>query len=170
MKISDKLLNRTNISKNDFEMCINFLNETANVNKGSYSYEALWMMAIVSYCRPFSHNEKSDNSQAAAKIDTPQITTKERKLHGTLIKCRNKIVAHSEVKFNPTSTDSDTGIIWRKRASIWSFLQGFNLSKTLVIALANKMLNYCHNKSADLINKHKRLNRQRTTSNVNPNS
>jgi hypothetical protein len=170
MKISDKLLSRVNISKNDFEMCVNFLNETANVNIGSYSYEALWMMAIVAYCRPFSHNEKSGNNKAAAKIDAPQMTTKERELHATLIKCRNKIVAHSEIKFNPTSTDSDTGIIWRKRASIWSFLQGFNLSKNLVIALANKMLNYCHNESADLINKHKRPNRQWSASNASPNS
>jgi len=149
----DKQHNRLNISKYDFEMCINYLSETANVGEGSYAYEALWMMAIIAYARPFSYNEKDKDSKAAAKINPPQMNPEEENLHNKLIDCRNKIIAHSEIKYNPTSTNMDTGIIFRKRACIWSTLQRFDhfLHKNTIIALAKKMLGHCHHTSADLI-------------------
>ena len=82
----------------------------------------------------------------------PEMSVIEKELHNKLKFCRTKIIAHSEIKTNPTSTNYITGIISRRRPDIWSMLQEHNLSKGDVIALATKMLVYCHNKSAELIN------------------
>jgi len=145
-----KRLNRYNISKNDFEIALEYLKELNQVKSNSYAFEALWMMGIISYYRPFTCNEKKRNSRAGSKIDLPILTSEELKLHGILGSIRNKIIAHSEIKTNPTSTNSLTGIIWRRRANIWDILQEYKISKDNVIALAQKMLRYSHNESATL--------------------
>ena len=72
----DRKINRTNISKNDFEVAIGYLSELDSVAEGSLAYEALWMMSIISYCRPFTDNELDGKSKAASKVEMPRMTVK----------------------------------------------------------------------------------------------
>jgi hypothetical protein len=116
-----KRLNRLTISRHDFEKCLEFIAKLSTQEYGTIVYEALLLSAIVFYARPFSGNEKRNDSKAESRVDLAvidQLNGEERQLHERLLELRNKAVAHAEWTFHPTGV-TESKIIQSMPFSIW---------------------------------------------------
>jgi len=121
-----KGLNRLTISRHDFDKCLKLLYNLPNQEYGSIVYEALLLSAIIFYARPFSCNEKRNDSKAESRVDLAvidQLNEDERQLHDRLLELRNKAVAHAEWTFHPTGV-TDSKIIQSMPFSIWKDFRG----------------------------------------------
>lgn len=149
----DPILNRLTISRQDFEKAQLFLEQLANQQYGSVTYEALLISAIVFYARPFSPNEKKGNADAESRVDLAvidQLTEPERELHTLIVGLRNKAVAHAEYLHNPTNA-LPSGVIVSKPFSIWSYFHG-NSDIHNFSDLAGKVLIRAQNLTANRVN------------------
>ncbi len=91
-------LNRFTISAHGLDRCIDALDELHKVDEGGIAYEALLSFAVITYARPFSKNEKYENSPAISRVPEIEaiLTPEERILHKKIIDLRNKAIAHAE--------------------------------------------------------------------------
>ena len=127
---SERRTNRLSISARDLEQSIRFMTELSSldgeigtISKGTV-HEALLLSAIVSYARPFSHNEIEAIAKANAKITEDvlvRLSDEERALHKKIVSLRNRAIAHSEWSLNPTRL-SEQGVFIGKEFTIWSKL------------------------------------------------
>lgn len=140
---------RLSISKNDFENAVIFAKEAQQHSMSTRAHEALVFAAIVSYCRPFSQNEKKkNNSPASDRLsleDFRPLSETETKLHTQCEDLRNQALAHSEYKRNPTRLNTETGIISSSPFSLLAHAPEIDD----LIALAKKLADECHHKCAD---------------------
>ena len=105
MTIDQKLINRANLSRHDFEECNKFLDEFIKKNEDTIK-EALLISALVAYARPFSENKehpKIINKIPLEKVTRP-LGPEERKLHNRLMTIRNQAIAHSVFDKKPTGS------------------------------------------------------------------
>jgi hypothetical protein len=115
--------NRLSISFHDWDKAHTYLQEARKIGPGSWAYDALIEMAIICYWRPFSPNERIKHPKATRNLTLDdlrpsKLTRKELQLHQICGKFRNKAIAHSEYRFNPTRLNVNTGVIESRRFSI----------------------------------------------------
>ena len=124
-------INRLSISVRDFEKSTSYLrvldslNETVDEACGVLVCESLLLSSIVSYARPFSHNEKDEAAEADPKITgdvLEGLSEEELALHKKLIKLRNKAIAHSEWIMNPTHL-SENGVFLGSEFNVFSHIK-----------------------------------------------
>lgn len=146
--------NRYSIALFDFEKAVAYATEAKTHSAATLTHEALLFAAIVSYYRPFSPNEKNKNSLAASQLTTNSFspfTPEDISLHGKLKELRNKALAHSEIQFNRTRRDPETGIISSRPFTLLS--QPIDIVGLIV--LASKLAEECHHKRADHVCRHR---------------
>jgi hypothetical protein len=144
---NDQEFNRYSITCFDLEKTLGYANEAKKYPANSLLYEALLIAAIVSYCRPFSPNEKTQNQQASSRVKVENISAlsePELQIHSYCVKLRNKAIAHSEFMMNPTRLDHSTGTIISRPFSLLPL--PFDLME--FIGLVNKLELACHNHRA----------------------
>jgi len=147
------------ISYNDFKQAAEFA-ALARSSDGHYAFEnhlmsgaafdqmnilrALNMAACVSYCRPFSGNDRSTEPKIS---DLPQrfvreLDSEERKLHDHLLELRDTSYVHSD------SAAWDLDLSWRngkcglEHNDVWAPFKQDWLKR--IQALSNKMRERCH--------------------------
>ena len=139
--------NRFSIAVFDFEKSIAYAEEASRHSPGDLAHEALLLSAIICYCRPFSPNEKNKNSPAASLLKLEEfspLTAAEAELHKRCKELRNKALAHSEYKFNPTRLHP-SGVIISRPFSLLSHAPEISA----LVALARKLADECHHKRAN---------------------
>jgi hypothetical protein len=95
--------NRAHISQHDFEEAEEYLNELAAVS-GSVPRRALLTAAVVAYARPFTQNERGDESLATATVSTKplkELSLEEMTIHQRVIALRHRAIAHSPYEGRP---------------------------------------------------------------------
>ena len=105
---------------------LEFIDKLSTQEYGTIVYEALLLSAIVFYVRPFSGNERGNDSKAESRVDLAvinQLNEEERQLHERLLDLRNKAVAHAEWTFHPTGV-TESKIIQSMPFSIWKDFRG----------------------------------------------
>jgi hypothetical protein len=146
-------LARYSISVHDFEKALKFISAAKKHGKSSVEYEALMMAAIVSYYRPFSSNERSSKegtkplkAKSSLSIDDfGPLTDFQKELHERFKTLRNKLLAHSEFAYNPTSFDPETKIFSGKTFSLLN--ETFDLDS--IEAILKSFEEICHKKRGD---------------------
>lgn len=144
---TDQDLNRYSIAHFDFTKALEYGMAAQKHLPNTVEYESLLFAAIVSYCRPFSPNEKDRNAPAISQLsieEFPSLSTKQRELHELCKTLRNKALAHSEFSFNPTRLNPATGVISSKPFSLVTVpfdLEGF-------LHLTRRLEAACHDKRA----------------------
>ena len=68
MITTDQEFNRYSISVRDFEKAIEFLQEADRNSPDSLAFESLLIAGLISYCRPFSTNERNKKAEADSRI------------------------------------------------------------------------------------------------------
>ena len=152
--ITEREFNRYSIALFDFEQAVAYATETQTHSAATLAHEALLFAAILSYYRPFSPNEKNNNTQAASQLTINNFSPfepAEKILHEELKELRNKALAHSEFHFNPTRRDPESGIISSRPFSLLS--QSLNIEG--LIHLSRKLAEECHHKRADHVCRHR---------------
>lgn len=145
--LSEQEFNRYSISIRDFEKCIEFLQEMDIHSPNTLVFESLLTCALIFYCRPFSHNERSKDARATPKITIESfsgVTADERDLHKRCMEIRNKALAHAEWSYYPTERKPKTNVIWSGVYSVLS--EDIDLDSLLV--LVKKLTDQCHDKRA----------------------
>jgi hypothetical protein len=145
--MTNELFNRYSISYFDFTKAIQFATETSNFSPSSIAFESLLTSAIITYCRPFSLNERGLEPEAAAKLlidDFQPLTTVQLDIHKRLVELRNKAIAHSEYQFNPTKFNPKTAIISSMPFSVLNEV----LDIGEFILLTKQHIEICHQKRA----------------------
>jgi len=141
MPIANERINRLTSASLDLENCIRFLDELDSHRYASTSYEALLLLAIIFYARPFSGNEKPGSTHPSESrvpdIVLSGLLGEERRLHEEVVTLRNKAVAHAEWSHHPTGV-TDRGIIQAMPFSIWRYFQG-NVESEKLKTLAGKV-------------------------------
>lgn len=146
--------NRYSIALFDFEQAVAYATEAKTHSASTLAHEALLFAAIVSYYRPFSPNEKNKNTLAVSQLTTNNFSLfspEDMSLHEKLKKLRNKALAHSEIHFNPTRRNIESGIISSRPFSLLS--QSVDIIG--LIHLASKLAEECHHKRADHVCRHR---------------
>ncbi|MBP0713513.1 hypothetical protein ABXK61_09330 [Burkholderia sola] len=147
--ITEAKFNRLSIAVRDFEKCIEFAEEAKGHSQSSLAYEAIVFAAIVCYYRPFSPNERGP-AEATSKLelgDFANLTAPETELHEKCKRLRNKAIAHSEYKYNPTRLDTSSGVI----ASMPFSLAQNEPNLAALSTLARKLAEECHHMRADYV-------------------
>lgn len=147
---SEADFNRLSIAVRDFDQAVAFAEETARHQTGTLVYEALIFTVIVSYCRPFSPNEKGKAPAATSQLKLEEfspLTPEESALHEKCKDLRNQALAHSEYKHNPTRLDAASGVIASRPFSLLSHAPDIKA----LSALAKKIADECHHKRADYV-------------------
>ena len=151
---SETEFNRYSISLGDFEKAQQYICAAKKHGRASIEYEALILAAIVSYCCPFSSNETSKLAKAQSRLcikDFGYLTDLQKDLHKKCKKLRNKAIAHSEFKFNPT------GIKQKKLKQVIVSRPFSLLNENLDLEIFEKLLTHfvvlCHEKRADYISR-----------------
>jgi hypothetical protein len=145
---TEQEFNRYSIAYFDWDKALAFATEAQKHLPDTIQYEALLFAAIICYYRPFSLNEKEKNASARSQLrieDFPPLSTKEQGIHDNCKSLRNKALAHSELSFNPTGLNPNTGVIASKPFSL--FCQPFDLSG--FVQLVKKLTLVCHHKRAN---------------------
>lgn len=118
---TDQEFNRHSIAYFDFTKALEYATAAQKHPPNTVEHESLLFAAIVSYCRPFSPNEKDKTAPATSQLsieEFPSLLTKQRELHELCKTLRNKALAHSEFSFNPTRLNPATGVIASKPFSL----------------------------------------------------
>lgn len=139
-------LARFSISLRDFEKAHQYLVGARRHLETTIEYEALLFAAIVSYCRPFSGNERGKPLRATKRLlikDFAPLSEEDEHIHAQLHEARNKRLAHSEFDSNPTSFSPETGMFSGKAST----LPSVNLDKFEQVVL--RFIDVCHTKRAD---------------------
>lgn len=145
---NEREFNRYSIALFDFTMALDFLSEVRNHLPSSLPYQALLFAAIVCYYRPFTENEKARKSPAISKLRISEFGTlspSEREIHEKCRTLRNKALAHSEHRYNPTHIDPYSKVIVSR--PFWLSSESVDIEG--LIKLLDKFINVCHNKRAD---------------------
>ena len=144
---TDRELHRYTISLYDFKKAVECLTEARKYAQNDLAFEALLFMAIVSYCRPFSPNEREPDAKATKRLYVQNLALMdfEQEIHEKCMTLRNKALAHSEWKYNPTSVNHETGLMSGRRFSLYSE----NIDLDGLVALIQKWIEQCHNMRAD---------------------
>ena len=149
---SDEEFNRYTIALQDFEKAQQYISTARTHSPSSLEFEALWFAAIVSYCRPFSRNERSRRPRAKPKLaikEFGKLSDSQRKVHQQCMQLRNTALAHSEFERNPTRRKKSTNVISSRPFSLWNELSNFDF-KSFECNLS-KFVNSCHGARADFI-------------------
>lgn len=96
---------RATISERDFEEAEGYLVEYPD-SSSAMAQKAFLVAAVIAYGRPFTKNERNSNSKASARvplINDHLLTDQEKHMHESLLRLRNKAIAHSEFEYNPVS-------------------------------------------------------------------
>lgn len=98
-----KTVKRTQISRDDFADAKRFIDAARKNASDSIEYEALVQAAIIAYARPFSGNERGQDSPSDRNLDPAVVALdgEDRILHDRIITLRNKAVAHAASVNNP---------------------------------------------------------------------
>ena len=97
---------RTHISAHDFETAGKFIEAAKRHPQSAIEWESLVESAVTRYARPFSCNERNTAvADARINVDVEQILKSQADvdLHKRIIVLRNKVVAHAEASFFPTT-------------------------------------------------------------------
>lgn len=143
-------LNRFSIALRDFEKAEEFLTEARNHSHVPLVHEALVFSAIICYFRPFTNNETSPSSAAAARLELSDflpLSSDEICIHETCKNLRNKALAHAEVSHYPTRADRETGVISSTIFSLIDKAPGLEALSQLI----GNFIRQCHNKRADYV-------------------
>ena len=108
----ERQFNRTSISIKDLDQAIKYLIRLNEIPVNSSDFEvrsALLVAAIISYSRPFSGNSEDEFATGTPKFGKNEqreikdmIGEEAIAFHKMVIDLRNKAIAHSEYKKNPT--------------------------------------------------------------------
>lgn len=145
---TDQEFNRYSIACFDWDKALAFAAEAQKHLPNTIVFEALLFAAIVCYYRPFSPNEREKNAGAQSQLrieDFPPLAPDEQTIHNTCKTLRNRALAHSEFRFNPTGLNPKTGVIASKPFSLLS--QSFDIAG--FVQLVSKLHLACHHKRAD---------------------
>lgn len=148
--IGEAKFNRFSIAVSDFEKARDFLKEAKDHQNGSLVHEALVFSAIVCYFRPFTSNEKDQNSRAVSMLelsDSKPFSRDESDIHETCKDLRTKALAHAEIGHHPTRLHADTSII---SSAIFS-LVGKAPNSGVLQDLIDSFIWQCHNTRADYV-------------------
>ncbi len=148
---NDAEFNRYTISLLDFEKAEECVAEARKRPPNDVVFEALLFMAIVSYYRPFSPNERPrNNPKAVAQLKLEDLITPsacDKEIHAQCGCLRNKALAHSEFAFNPTKLNAGNGVISSKPFSLLT--QNFDLAG--LAELLRRLVEACHSKRATFV-------------------
>jgi hypothetical protein len=147
---------RTHISAHDFETAGNFAEAAKNYLPSAIEYEALVEAAVIRYARPFSSNEQRGRGKADARlsVNVEQILTSkaDMDLHKRVITLRNKMVAHAESEFYPTTLLDPVGTSRASGFAVaskrWHILSE-NLDLDALARIADVMRRSCNNQMLD---------------------
>lgn len=93
------------ISRADFEEACAYLDSHMEGEHDNLVLRALLSSAVIAYARPFSGNRSGGSAPASKKlpIDVEAILgPEELVLHGKVLSCRSKGIAHSDSEVNPS--------------------------------------------------------------------
>ncbi|OYW33844.1 MAG: hypothetical protein B7Z51_00525 [Methyloversatilis sp. 12-65-5] len=148
------------IAVGDFEEAVEAAKEALRHPPDSLAREALFFMAIVVYFRPFSLNEKPKKGEippsepCVSLNDFSPLSPEENSVHQACKLLRNRVLAHAEHSFYPSSIDPDSGVMSRRRSSLMSpiiengvVIWPFDIE--LFCNLAAKLAQKCHHRRAD---------------------
>jgi hypothetical protein len=156
MTHTEAQVHRYTISIHDWTQAERYAGEALKFPINEAAYEALIQMAIISYWRPFSPNEKDKASPAASRLDIQEfqpLAPEEIELHEQLGKLRNKAVAHSEVAFNPTQISD--AVITSFQFSVHQIPQ-LEVLPNRLIALTRKFVERAHHVRANFMHQQRR--------------
>jgi len=89
-----KLYIRRHMSLNDISQSASFLKKLRQTDDNELRL-ALETAAVVSYCRPFSGNDKHLEATKRPDLD---FTDKEQEIHDNILKLRRKVYAHTDME------------------------------------------------------------------------
>ncbi|MBU0602149.1 MAG: hypothetical protein KKD25_07090 [Gammaproteobacteria bacterium] len=151
---------RYSIAAGDFEEAAKLARQASHHSPDSLEREALLFMAIVVYFRPFSTNERRQENEippSAPRLmvkDFAPLSMEEESVHNACKQLRNRVLAHAEFSFYPSSLDPDSGVMSRQRSSLMSpiiedgvVIWPFGLEQ--FCTLADKLAKECHHWRAD---------------------
>ena len=151
--MSNAEINRYSISLKDFEKAKECVAQAKKHKDGSLEWDALYFMAIVSYCRPFGPNEKPLKAGAepakavprisfqSLKVDSPEL----KAAHESLMELRHTALAHSSWEKYPTSFNEATSVYQSRTFTIYG--SGAPLHELEL--LVDRGIEICHNVKAD---------------------
>lgn len=117
--IDDRLMHRARISSDDMHQAVAFIEAALRLeaqgkdSRSDVTHLALTVAAVIYYARPFTRNERRPKKGSQAKgapplsrVDLAPLSkvlgSKEaRMLHRSVIRLRNKVVAHAESRYFP---------------------------------------------------------------------
>jgi hypothetical protein len=155
---------RTHISVHDFETAAKFAKAAKGYPASAVEYEALVEAAVIRYARPFSSNEKPGKGKADARlrVNAADILTSQADmdLHKRVITLRNKMVAHAESEFYPTTLLDPVGASRASGFAVaskrWHILEEdidldalARIADVMRHACLNQMLDWMHKPEAD---------------------
>jgi hypothetical protein len=151
---------RTHISAHDFETAGSFIQAAKNYPPSAIEYEALVECAVIRYARPLSSNERRGSGKADARlsVNVQQILLSQGDvdLHNRIITLRNKMVAHAESEFYPTTLLDPVGTSRASGFAVastrWHIL-GENLDLDAFARIAEAMRRACLNQMLDWMDK-----------------
>jgi hypothetical protein len=145
---NEQEFNRYSISLFDFEKASECVAEARRRPPNDLVFEALLFMAIITYYRPFSPNEKAKHDlKAKSRLNLEDLidpSDREKEIHSECETLRNKALAHSEFAYYPTSLNRTTRVISSKPFSL--FTQECDLDG--LAKLLKKLEEACHSRRA----------------------
>jgi hypothetical protein len=141
--------NRYTISMHDFEHTLELLAAAKKHRSNTIEFEALLSMAIISFCRPFSPNERNKSSKAAPSLPPRFLSTLsdlEKAALERYKRLRNTAIAHSEFQCNPTEYTT-AGYIWSRPFSILNEDHDLDSLTNLV----KKFREQCHERASGIV-------------------
>lgn len=146
---NDQQFNRYSIAYFDLSKALEYANEAKNHLPNGLIFEALIFAAIVCYYRPFTPNEKLA-VEATSQLKIGEffgITASERELHERCETLRNKGLAHSEYRFNPTRLNPTSRVVSSKPFSLLASMPDIDK----LISLIEKLQLECDKKRAQYV-------------------
>lgn len=141
----DKQFNRHLISSEDFIEAKNYLKALVN-EPDVVTRRALWIAAIVSYCRPFTNNFGKESAIPSISPEfVNELRAEQRALHDRLMELRNTVIAHSDFGSKPCTRVSG-GVALMKPAVL---LQE-DIDIDLFLKLIDSMAYRCSKKNIDI--------------------
>jgi hypothetical protein len=161
MDAKELTANRLALARNDMRDAGKYLEaykelEILQQQKGAsefyYQCEAIFIAAIVTYCRPFKHSRSKDNADPkldrdslSVFHDSPELLA----LHKRLEERRDKVIAHGDWEYHNTELIGDagkTGVL--RRAAIPPITHGIDVAAFL--ELTDILAKECTQKLYDL--------------------
>lgn len=141
----DKQFNRNLISSEDFIEAKEYLNAIDD-ELDAVIRKALFVAAIVSYCRPFTANHGKESAEPSiSEKFVNELRSEQRTLHDRLMELRHTVIAHSDFDSKPCTRVSGGVALMKPAAQL-----NKDIDIDLFLKLIDGMAYRCSKKNLDM--------------------